>query len=87
MSDEAALLEAYFLGFWFPTDIAGYAPKARGQYQRKIFAGRDVCREECEIKKGAGASPPYILLDPRNRNSVEVAFRPPREANLVVGDR
>ena len=35
-----------------------------------------------EIKKGAGASP-LLSTDPQNQNTVEVVFRPPREANIL----
>jgi hypothetical protein len=34
------------------------------------------------MKKGAGASP-LFLIDPPKPDSVEVEFRPPREANLL----
>jgi hypothetical protein len=34
-----------------------------------------------KIKKGAGASP-LRQLTPQNQNTVEVVFRPPREANI-----
>src|SRR5258707_2380948 len=34
-------------------------------------------------KKGAGASP-LRQLTPQNQNTVEVVFRPPREANIFI---
>ena len=48
------------------------------------FAGRTGILGEKALgqnKKGAGASP-LRQLTPQNRNTVEVVFRPPREANL-----
>ena len=36
-----------------------------------------------KIKKGAGASP-LRQLTPQNQNTVEVVFRPPREANIFI---
>lgn len=36
-----------------------------------------------ENKKGAGASP-LRQLTPQNQNTVEVVFRPPREANIFI---
>ena len=42
-----------------------------------------VCRgtSVTKTKKGAGASP-LRQLTPQNQNTVEVVFRPPREANI-----
>lgn len=43
-------------------------------------------QEDCprKSKKGAGASPLFIIDAPKTGNRVEVRIRPPREANLFL---
>ena len=39
-----------------------------------------------ENKKGGRCKPPFRQLTPQNQNTVEVAFRRPREANIFICD-
>src|SRR5437660_12700867 len=46
-----------------------------------------VCRRsQSRNKKGGRCKPPFRQLTPQNQNTVEVAFRPPREANIFICD-
>jgi hypothetical protein len=55
------------------------------QAERWRLFESSVCRgtSVTKIKKGAGASP-LRQLTPQNQNTVEVVFRPPREANIFI---
>jgi hypothetical protein len=55
------------------------------QDERWRLLASSVCGETSvtKIKKGAGASP-LRQLTPQNQNTVEVVFRPPREANIFI---